>query len=70
MGKYIEWIKDNWQKSAILVLIYVLASIIPLYPKIALIEFMVLLAAFQRAWTDTPLLWQVQMKTVAVLAVT
>jgi len=32
-------------------------------------EFMVLLAAFQRAWTGTPEVWQFQMKTVAVLAV-
>lgn len=33
-------------------------------------EFMVLLGAFQRAWTGTPLAWQPQMKVLAVLAVT
>lgn len=43
-NNYIEWLKDNWQKSAILVLIYVLGSIIPLYSRIDLIEFMLLLA--------------------------
>ncbi|MEA3424181.1 MAG: HXXEE domain-containing protein [Bacillota bacterium] len=43
-NNYIEWLKDNWQKSAILVLIYVLGSIIPLYLRIDLIEFMLLLA--------------------------
>lgn len=41
---YFEWVKNNWQKSAILVLVYVLATIIPLYPKLELIEFMLLLA--------------------------
>ena len=44
MKNYIEWVKDNWQKSAILVLIYVLASLVPLYSRLELIEFMLLLA--------------------------
>ena len=44
MRKYIEWVKDNWQKAAILVLIYVLATIIPLYSRVDLLEFMLLLA--------------------------
>jgi len=43
-NNYVEWVKDNWQKSAILVLIYVLASLIPLYSRIDLVEFMLLLA--------------------------
>ena len=33
-------------------------------------EFMVLLGAFQRAWTGSPLLWQIQFQVIAVLAVT
>ena len=33
-------------------------------------EFLVLIGAFQRAWTDTPLPWQAQFKVVSVLAVT
>jgi NADH-quinone oxidoreductase subunit M len=33
-------------------------------------EFMVLLGAFQRAWTGSPWLWQPQFKMIAVLAVT
>jgi NADH-quinone oxidoreductase subunit M len=33
-------------------------------------EFMVLLAAFQRAWTDVPLGWQIQLQVIAVLSVT
>ncbi len=41
---YLEWVKDNWQKSAILVLIYVLVSLLPLYFKLEGIEFMILLA--------------------------
>ncbi|BEP29822.1 HXXEE domain-containing protein [Helicovermis profundi] len=44
INNYLEWIKDNWQKSAVLILIYVLATIIPLYSRINLIEFMFLLA--------------------------
>lgn len=44
INNYVEWIKDNWQKSAVLVLIYVLATIIPLYSRIDLIEFMLLFA--------------------------
>jgi len=44
MKDYIEWVKDNWQKSAILVLIYVLASLVPLFSKLDLIELMLLLA--------------------------
>ncbi|RXV63671.1 HXXEE domain-containing protein [Fusibacter sp. A1] len=45
MGKsYIEWLKDNWQKTAIVVLLYVLATLLPLYSKLELIEFMLLLA--------------------------
>lgn len=44
MKKYMEWVKDNWQKSAILVLIYVMASILPLYNRVDLMEFMILLA--------------------------
>ncbi|GAA0741334.1 HXXEE domain-containing protein [Clostridium oceanicum] len=43
-NSYIEWVKDNWQKAAILVLIYVLGSLIPLYSRIDFIEFMILLA--------------------------
>ncbi len=41
---YLEWIKDNWQKSAILVLIYVIVSLVPLYSRIELIDFMTLMA--------------------------
>lgn len=44
MSKYIEWVKDNWQKSAILILVYILATIVPLYSRIDLVEFMLLLA--------------------------
>lgn len=33
-------------------------------------EFLVLLGAFQRAWTETPAAWQPQLKWIAVLAVT
>lgn len=44
MKNYVEWIKDNWQKAAVLVLIYIMVSLIPLYSRIDLIEFMVLLA--------------------------
>jgi NADH-quinone oxidoreductase subunit M len=33
-------------------------------------EFMVLLAAFQRAWTDVPATWRVQLQVIAVLSVT
>lgn len=44
MKNYIHWIKENWQKAAILVLIYVLVNLIPLYFRIELIDFMVLLA--------------------------
>lgn len=44
MNNYLEWIKDHWQKAAVLVLIYVLATMIPLYSRIDLIEFMLLLA--------------------------
>ncbi len=43
-NNYVEWIKNNWQKTAILVLIYTLASLIPLYSRIDLVEFMLLLA--------------------------
>lgn len=32
-------------------------------------EFLVLLSAFQRAWTDAPLGWQFQLKLIAVLSV-
>lgn len=41
---YIEWVKDNWQRAAILVLIYTLVSIVPLYFRLDLVEFMLLLA--------------------------
>jgi hypothetical protein len=44
MNNYVEWIKNNWQKAAVLVLIYSMASLIPLYSRIDLVEFMVLLA--------------------------
>lgn len=44
MKNYYEWVKDNWQKSAILVLIYVLATLVPLYSRLDLIELMLLLA--------------------------
>ena len=43
-NNYIEWVKDNWQKSAILVLVYVLITVVPLYSKLNLINFMLLLA--------------------------
>lgn len=43
-NSYLEWVKDNWQKSAILVLLYVLVSIAPLYARLDLVEFMLLLA--------------------------
>lgn len=33
-------------------------------------EFMVLLGAFQRAWTGAPLSWQIQFQVIAVFAVT
>lgn len=41
---YIEWVKDNWQKSAILILIYTLAMIVPMYFRLNFVEFMLLLA--------------------------
>lgn len=41
---YIEWVKDNWQKSAILILIYTLAMIVPMYFRLDFVEFMLLLA--------------------------
>lgn len=44
MYNYVEWLKVNWQKAAILVLIYVLATLIPLYARLELIEFLLLLA--------------------------
>ena len=44
MNNYLEWIKDNWQKAAILVLIYTVTSIAPLYFRLDLVEFMLLLA--------------------------
>jgi hypothetical protein len=44
MNNYLEWVKDNWQKAAILILIYVLATLIPLYSRIELIDFLLLLA--------------------------
>lgn len=43
-NSYLEWVKDNWQRSAILVLIYVLACLVPLYSRLDLIEFMLLLS--------------------------
>jgi len=43
-NNYVEWVKNNWQKAAVLVLIYILASLIPLYSRIDLVEFMLLLA--------------------------
>ncbi|GAA0182684.1 hypothetical protein SH2C18_50190 [Clostridium sediminicola] len=43
-NNYMEWVKDNWQKSAILVLVYVLVILIPVYFRVELIEFMLLLA--------------------------
>ena len=43
-NSYVEWVKDNWQKSAILILIYTLVSILPLYSRLDLVEFMLLLA--------------------------
>jgi len=42
--KYMEWVKDNWQKSALLVLVYVLATLIPLYSRLDLVDFLLLLA--------------------------
>lgn len=44
MHTYWDWLKDHWQKSAVLVLIYTLAGLVPLYSKLALIDFMLLLS--------------------------
>ncbi len=44
MKHYVEWMKDNWQKAAILILLYILVSIAPLYARLDLLEFMLLLA--------------------------
>ncbi|MCH4889058.1 HXXEE domain-containing protein [Acidaminobacter sp. JC074] len=41
---YLDWLMDNWQKAAILVLIYVISSIVPLYSKIEMMDFLLLLA--------------------------
>ncbi len=44
MKNYIEWIKDYWQKSAVLILIYIIATLIPIYSRLELIEFLLLLS--------------------------
>ncbi len=43
-NKYLEWIKNHWQNSAILVLVYIIVTLIPVFFRLELIEFMLLLA--------------------------
>lgn len=43
MSNYIDWVKENWQKSAVLVLVYLVIILIPLFSRLDLIEFMILL---------------------------
>lgn len=43
MRNYINWVKDHWQKSAILILVYVIATLIPIYSRLELIDFLLLL---------------------------
>lgn len=43
-NSYIEWAKENWQKSAILVLIYVVVSLVPLFHRMELVEFLILMS--------------------------
>jgi hypothetical protein len=44
LKNYINWLKYNWQKSAIMVLIYVLITLVPLYSILNPVQFMILLA--------------------------
>jgi len=43
MTTYMEWVKDHWQKSAILIFTYVMVSLVPLYFRLELIELMLFL---------------------------
>ncbi len=42
--RYFIWVKEHWQKASILVFIYIMFTLLPLYFTLEFIEFMLLLA--------------------------